>query len=166
MFARCLALVVFASSTSALALGPVVEGGALLVTNPSRNARLYAGLDLSVGLEFGDVLNHELAIELVDVQGLVPDGSNARGLGARYTLSIDFLGKDGFTPTIGLGVGGGSFFARSPGDDVGGFFISGRALAGVRYTFSFGLSLKALFAVNFYGSAIAFVPTAGAAWVF
>lgn len=160
---RLLTLVVVASSLRALAWGPVVEGGVMAVTTPGAlTARPFGGFTASAGLEFGERLNHEVALELVSLTGT--EAASAQGLGARYTLSFDFFGKQGFSPTVGLGVGVGRFIASSPGDRVAGFFVSGRALAGIRYTFDIGLSLKALLVGNVYGPQISLVPTLGLGW--
>jgi len=164
---RLLAVVVCLSAVSAFAWGPVAEGGVMVVGVPLlRNQRTFSGSTASLGLEFGDRFNHELAVEWVRLQGVTSEPAGAQALAGRYTFSVDFLGKKGFTPTVGLGVSLGRFVAQSPGDSVSGFFLGARALAGVRYTFDFGLSLKALVAVNFYGVQFSVVPTVGLAWRF
>jgi hypothetical protein len=153
-------------SSTAFAVGPVVEGSAMVASAPlTQNARLWGGYQASLGVEFGDVFNHELALEFVALEG-IGEPAAAQGLGGRYTFSVDFLGKKGFTPTVGIGVSAGRFLASSPGDNVGGFYLSARALAGVRYTFDFGLSLKALLVGNLYGPTVSFAPTLGIAWRF
>ncbi|MDX2013621.1 MAG: hypothetical protein SFW67_25735 [Myxococcaceae bacterium] len=151
---------------SGLAWGPVVEGGAMVVGVPlGQSNRSFTGTTASLGMEIGDRFNHELALEWVSLVG--NDGpARSNALGGRYTFSVDFLGKKGFTPTVGIGLSVGRFIAQSPGDSVGGFFLAGRGLAGVRYTFDFGLSLKALVAVNFYGVQLSVAPTLGVAWRF
>lgn len=164
---RLLAVVLCLSSVSALAWGPVAEGGVMVVGVPiARNQRTFGGSTASLGLEFGDRFNHELAVEWIRLQGVTSEPAAAQALAGRYTFSVDFLGKNGFSPTVGLGVSVGRFVAQSPGDAVSGFFLAGRALAGVRYTFDFGLSLKALVAVNFYGLQVSVAPTVGLAWRF
>jgi hypothetical protein len=163
---RLLTVMMCLSTVSAFAWGPVVEGGVMVVGVPLvRQQRVFSGTTASVGVEFGDRFNHELAVEWLRLVGT--DGpAAAQALAGRYTFSVDFLGKKGFTPTVGVGVSVGRFVAQSPGESVGGFALAGRALAGVRYTFDFGLSLKALVAVNFYGVQLSLAPTVGVAWQF
>lgn len=163
---RLVAVVLCLSAVSAFAWGPVAEGGVMVVGVPLvQQQRVFSGTTASLGVEFGDRFNHELAVEWIRLVGT--DGpAGAQALGGRYTFSVDFLGKQGFTPTVGVGLSVGRFIAQSPGDSVGGFFLAGRALAGVRYTFDFGLSLKALVAVNFYGVQLSVAPTVGIGWQF
>ena len=164
---RLLVMVVCLAAASAFAWGPVVEGGVMVVGVPlAKNQRVFSGSTASLGLEFGDRFNHELAVEWVRLQGVTTEVASAQALAGRYTFSVDFLGKQGFTPTVGIGVSVGRFVAQSPGDAVSGFFLAGRALAGVRYTFDFGLSLKALVAVSFYGVQLSVAPTVGVGWQF
>jgi hypothetical protein len=163
---RLVAMVLCLPAASAFAWGPVVEGGVMAVGVPLvQNQRVFSGTTASLGAEFGDRFNHELAVECIRLTGT--DGpAGAQALAGRYTFSVDFLKKDGFTPTVGVGLSVGRFIAQSPGDSVGGFFLAARGLAGVRYTFDFGLSLKALVAVNFYGVQLSVAPTLGIAWRF
>lgn len=163
---RLIAVVLCVSAGSSLAWGPVVEGGAMVVGVPLvQKQRVFGGTTASLGIEVGDRFNHELAVEWIRLVGT--DGpAGAQALGGRYAFSVDLLGKAGFTPTVGVGVSVGRFIAASPGDSVRGVFVAARGLAGVRYTFRFGLSLKALVAVNFYGVQLSIAPTVGVAWRF
>ncbi len=164
---RLVAVVLVLSAVSAFAWGPVVEGGVMVVGVPLvERQRVFSGSTASLGVEFGDRFNHELAVEWIRLVGVNDGPAAAQALAGRYTFSVDFLGKNGFTPTVGVGVSVGRFVAQSPGDSVRGFALAGRALAGVRYTFDFGLSLKALVAVNFYGVQLSVAPTVGVGWQF
>lgn len=161
------ALAVCLAAGSAFAWGPVAEGGAMVAGIPLvAKQRVFGGTTASLGVEFGDRFNHELAVEWVRLTGLSAQPAAAHALAARYTFSVDFFGKQGFSPTVGLGLSAGRFVAESPGDQVRGLFLGVRALAGVRYTFDVGLSLKALLAVNFYGQHLTVAPTMGVAWRF
>ena len=164
---RLMAMMLCLSAGSALAWGPVVEGGVMVVGMPLvQKQRAFSGSTASLGVEFGDRFNHELAVEYLRLQGLTDGPAAAQALAGRYTFTVDFLGKQGFTPTVGVGLSVGRFFAQSPGDNVSGWALAARAVAGVRYTFDFGLSLKALVAANFYGLHVSVAPTVGVAWQF
>jgi hypothetical protein len=162
-----IALLVAALSTPAWAWGPTVSAGpsATISTLRSQPA-VYAGHSLRLGVEFGTVVNHELALEVLRVPRFDEPGL-ANALMARYTLTVDFLGKKGFTPLVGLGVSGGRFFVTTLTERAGGWAASAFATAGVRYTFDVGLSLKAEVQAGLYGPGLWTVaPSVTAAWRF
>lgn len=154
-------------SGSALAWGPVLSGGALATfTKPDGRSALYLGPTLGVGIEFGERLNHELGVEGLQLPRFDRPGVATAVLG-RYTLTFDFLGKRGFTPFVGAGVGVGRFFVVDTTERVSGWALAASVLAGVRYTFSFGLSLKATVVGSYYGATLFSVaPSAGVGWQF
>jgi hypothetical protein len=164
---RTLLLVVTLSSASALAWGPTVTAGpTATVTTLGSSPTVYAGPMLRFGLEFGTIFNHELSVEYLQLPRFDEPG-HANALGLRYAFSVDFLGKRGFTPTVGLGVSGGRFFVTSLTERAGGWAVSAFATVGVRYTFDFGLSLKAELQGGMYGPGIwSAAPTLTAAWRF
>lgn len=153
-----LALVV---ATPSFAFGPVLGGGVLATytTGGSRPA-LYLGPAVRLGVEFGDRFNHELSVEELELPRFDRPGT-AHAILGRYTFSVDFLGKRGFTPLVGVGVGGGRFFVIDPTERVSGWALSLNAIAGLRYTFEFGLTLKAEVTGSYYGAGLFSVSPAG-----
>ncbi|MCU0698794.1 MAG: hypothetical protein MUC96_20015 [Myxococcaceae bacterium] len=162
-----LVLLLAALSTPAWAWGPTVSvGPSGTISTQNSQPALYVGHTLRLGLEFGTIINHEVAVELLGLPRFDEPGL-ANAVMARYTLTVDFLGKKGFTPLVGLGVSGGRFFVVSPTERVGGWAASAFATAGVRYTFDFGLSLKAELQGGLYGPGYwTASPSISAAWRF
>ncbi len=162
-----LGLLLLALSSTAWAWGPTVSVGPSGTISTLRSQpALYLGHTVRVGLEFGTIVNHEVALEVLGLPRLDEPGL-ANALMARYTLSIDFLGKRGFTPLLGLGVSGGRFLVSAPSERAGGWAASAFATAGVRYTFDFGLSLKGELQGGLYGPGLwTATPSLTAAWRF
>lgn len=150
-----------------LAWGPVVGGGALGASSASGpRPALYLGPTVRLGVEFGERFNHEVAVESLQLPRFDRPGT-AHAVVGRYTFSVDFLGKRGFTPVVGVGLGGGRFFVLDATEQVSGWALAVSALAGVRYTFDFGLTLKAEVSGSYYGGGLfSMAPAALVGWQF
>lgn len=129
--------------------------------------RTFSGLSTSVGVQLGERFNHEIALEWARLADLAPHIASAETIAARYMFSIDFFGKHGFTPSVGVGLAVGRFAALGSGEQVDGIYLAGRARAGVRYTFDFGLALRADLTMSVYGKGnFGFLPVVGVGWQF
>ena len=164
---RALMLAVSVVSCSALAWGPTVTAGPTATISTLRSSTaVYAGPMVRVGLELGEFFNHEVSLEAMQLPRFDEPGV-AHALSARYAFSVDFLGKEGFTPTLGLGVSGGRFFVTTRVQEAGGWAFSAFATAGVRYTFDVGLSLKLELQAGLYALGLwSATPSLTAAWRF
>ncbi len=169
----CLVVVVcLFGSTSARAIGPVVEVGGMLAghepdPSSSTDYNRFSGLTTSVGIELGDRFNHELALEWARLADLSPHIALAETVAAHYMFSVDFLGKHGFTPSIGVGLAIGRFAAIGSGEAVSGLYLAGRLRAGLRYTFGWGLGVRADLTASVYGNGnFGLMPVVGVSWRF
>ncbi len=170
--ARGAVLAVVFSAVSAWAWGPVVEAGGMVAghapdASSTTDYRHFGGLATSVGVELGNRFNHELALEWAQLSDLTPSLAYANTMALRYTFSVDFFGKHGFTPTLGVGVAVGRFEATGSRETVDGVYLAGRLLVGVKYTFSFGLGLRADLVGSVYGLGnFGLLPSLGLSWRF
>jgi hypothetical protein len=162
-------------SSSAFAWGPVVEGGVVITPVQTSGAVTFTNLvgpRLLAGLEVGDRFNHELGFEFSRVTGSgvsagvsVP-GVVVQSLAGRYTFSVDFLGKKGFTPLVGVGLAVGQADLRVDTVSTQKLWLAFHAVAGARYTFENGLGLKLQFTVSTHGGFVGLEPSLVAAWRF
>lgn len=164
--------------TTALAQGPFGTVG--VVWTPALNASSgsvgpFFGPTVRAGWEFGTRFNHEITFQYTHA-GAVGEASDiALGAGvntyaAGYRFGVDFLGKEGFTPYIGVGLYTGWVDVTVAGGDVrtstGGVLLELHGAAGARYTFESGLSLRAEVAGSTYGGLIGVQPSLGAGYQF
>ncbi len=115
----------------------------------------FRGPSLEVGYEFGEYFNHQLSVLVSSSEGR----ASAMGNPARlqrdilvggYHLTLDVLGKRGFTPYLGGGVFYGvnrlqveisePYATRTA--EVG-HYLDVRGVVGLRHTFESGIGLKA-----------------------
>ncbi len=158
---RTFLLTALVVATPSFAFGPILGGGVLGThTSGGTGSALYLGPVVRLGVEFGERFNHELAVEELQLPRFDRPGT-AHAILGRYTFSVDFLGKRGFSPLVGLGLGGGRFFVVDAAERVSGWALSLNAIAGLRYTFEFGLTLKAEVAGSYYGGGLFSLSPAG-----
>ncbi|HEX5753921.1 MAG TPA: hypothetical protein VFZ09_47495 [Archangium sp.] len=157
-----LVLIALLWSTRARALpsGPVILGGATLTRSGYLETQLvpfngFQGPSLELGYEFGTHFNHQFSVFLSVLEGRGLAAGNElvlrqHILAAGYQLTLDVLGKRGFTPYFGGGVFFGMtrmqteletpFFTRI---SETGRYLELRGVVGLRYTFENGLGLRA-----------------------
>jgi hypothetical protein len=165
-------------SASSFAMGPVVEAGANVTLAQSQTSGAntvtfnhLAGPVVRAGFEIGERFNHALVFEFSQSSGVgsmsgvsVPVGIQT--FAGRYTFSVDFLKKEGFTPSLGVGVGVGQFTVTAANQVGTGLYLAFHAVAGARYTFGNGLGVRLDVAVSTYGGFIGLQPTAGVSYRF
>jgi hypothetical protein len=115
----------------------------------------FRGPMLEVGYEFGEYFNHQLSILVSFSEGKASAAGNPAVLqrdvlAGGYQLTLDVLGKQGFTPYFGGGVFYGvsrlqvevlePYATRS---DETGRYLDVRGVVGLRHTFESGIGVKA-----------------------
>jgi hypothetical protein len=175
MNARLVAVLVCLGATSAFAWGPVVEAGPVITLQQATSSGVsfnnLVGPRLLAGLEVGDRFNHEFAVEWSRVSGvgntsLSSTPVSLQTLAGRYTFSVDFLKKEGFTPLLGVGFAAGTADVTAGDQAASRFYLAFHAVAGARYTFDNGLGLKVQLTVSTYGGFVGLQPSVAAAWRF
>ncbi len=162
--------------------GPDLMAGVLLAGRRIDQKQNFSqsGLEgalLRVGFEFGSTFNSELSAQFSNATSPISWSSGDGSIGVvtlalGYTLTIDFFGKDGFTPYVGAGAFGGlANIQATPGSVVGtGIkpYIEVHGVAGLRYTFSNGLGFKAeiVYAYSYYNGLFAWQGIVGVAYRF
>lgn len=123
------------------------------------------------GLEIGERFNHALVFEFTQSSGLgttlgasVP--VSLRTLAGRYTFSVDFLKKEGFTPSLGVGLALGTVHITVADQNTDRLYLAFHAVAGARYTFAGGFGVRLDLAVSTYGGFVGLQPTAGVSYRF
>lgn len=173
-------------SLPVFAMGPVLEGGANITlpqtTTSGSSTVVFSSLVGPVaraGFEIGERFNHALVFEFTQSSGTgttagvtLPVG--VQTLAGRYTFSVDFLKKDGFTPSLGVGlavgtvninVGNASTVNGNP-TSTSRLYLAFHAVAGARYTFKNGFGLRLDLAASTYGGFVGLQPTAGLSYRF
>ncbi|HSP81211.1 MAG TPA: hypothetical protein VLQ93_22015 [Myxococcaceae bacterium] len=115
----------------------------------------FRGPTLEVGYEFGEYFNHQLSILVSFSEGRAsaaghPAMLQRDVLAGGYHLTLDMLGKGGFTPYLGGGVFYGvnrlqvevpEPYATRAAET--GHYLDVRGVVGLRHTFESGIGLKA-----------------------
>lgn len=176
---RFIAVALVLGAGSSFAFGPAVEAGATITlidtirSNSSSEVKVtpMVGPVVRAGFEIGERFNHALVFEFTNSSGsgmsqgfTVPVG--IRTFAGRYTFSVDFLKKRGFTPSVGIGIAAGVAQVDVDGSLAQTFYLAFHGQAGVRYGFENGFGLRFDLAVSTYGGFIGLQPTVGASWRF
>lgn len=164
--------------TTALAQGPFGTVG--VVWTPalnvgSGNVGPFFGPAARAGWEFGTRFNHEVTFQYTHAGAVGEAQETALGAGvnsyaAGYRFGVDFLGKKGWTPYLGVRLYTGLVEVTVVGGDLVSTtmapYLELHAAVGARYTLDNGLSLRAEVAGSTYGGLIGVQPSLGAGYQF
>ena len=171
---RSLLLCCLALSVPSFAWGPVAEGGANITLPQNLNGVTFTplvGPVLRAGMEIGELINNALVFEFTQSSGTGSSMGQTLQIGVqtfagRYTFSVDFLKKEGFTPSLGAGIAVGVVNLRVADQGTQRLYLAFHVVAGARYTFTNGLGVRLDLALSTYGGFVGLQPTAGVSWRF
>ena len=180
-----LLVVVGLFANSALAMGPVLAGGAVVTLRETASSTSSGSAEFNhlvgpttrIGFELGDRFNHEITFQFTRATGTSYGAgfsfpTEVMTFAGCYTFAVDFFTKQGldalpgFTPTLGVGLAAGTFRVDVGGNQQWGPYLEFHAMAGARYTLSNGLGFRAELVVSTYGGFIGLQPSLGVSYRF